>query len=107
MKRALSAVALLSLVFAVQAFAVDGGNPATSSGKTFEQRQANILKMIDERIASMQEGRTCVQAAKNDEDIKACREKQMAKMKGKRGEMRHEHGMMGGPEGGMGGPGGQ
>jgi hypothetical protein len=106
MKRALIVVALLSLVFTVQAFAVDGGTPAAAPGKTFEQRQSNILKMMDERLASLQEAKTCVQAAKSDDDLKACREKHMAGMKGKRGEMRHEHGMMG-PEGGMGGPGGQ
>ncbi len=104
MKKALIAAALLALVFALRAFAAEGSKPATAPGKTFEQRQANILKMIDERIASMQEGRACVQAAKSDDDLKACREKRMSEMKARRGEMRHERGMMGGPETGMGGP---
>ena len=106
MKKTLIAVALLSLAFAVPVFAVEGNQP-TTPGKTFEQRQAHILKMIDERMAGLQEGKTCVQAAKSDSDLKACREKHMAEMKGKRGEMRHEHGMMDGPQGGMGGPQGQ
>ena len=107
MKKTLIAAFLLSLAFVVPAFAVEGNQPPTVPGKTFEERQAHILKMIDERMVGLQEGKACVQAAKNDNDLKACREKQMAQMKEKRGEMRHEHGMMGGPQGGMGGPQGQ
>lgn len=107
MKKALIAAALLALAFAVPAFAVESNQPPTAPGKTFEERQAHILKMIDGRMASLQEGKACVQAAKNDDDLKACREKHMSEMKGKRGEMRHERGMMGGPQGGMGGPQGQ
>jgi len=107
MKKTLTAAALLSLAFAVPTFAVEGNQPPTVPAQTFEQRQSHILKMIDERITGLQEGRTCVQAAKNGSDLKACREKHMSEMKGKRGEMRHEHGMMGGPQVGMGGPQGQ
>jgi hypothetical protein len=103
MKRALIAAALLSLAFTVPALAVEGGQPPTVPGKTFEQRQANILKMMDERIAGLQEGKTCIQAAKNDEDLRACRQKHMAEMREKRGDMRHQGGMMGGPQDGTGG----
>ncbi len=104
MKSALIAAVLLSLALAVPAFAAEGGQPPAASGQTFEQRQARILKMIDERIAGLQEGKTCVQAAKNDEDLKACRERHMSEIRDKRGRQR---GMMGGPQGGMGGPQGQ
>ena len=107
MKKTLIAAALLSLAFAVPTFAVEGGRPPTAPGQTFEQRQSHILKMIDERIISLQEGKACVQAAKNDNDLKACREKHMSEMKEKRGEMRHERGMMGGTQGGMSGLQGQ
>ncbi len=107
MKKALTAAALLSLAIAVPTFAIEGNQPPTASGQTFEQRQAKILKMFDERITSLQEGKACVQAAKNDSDLQACREKHVSEMKGKRGEMRPERGMMGGPQGGMGGPLGQ
>jgi len=100
MKRAIIAVALLSLAFAAPILAAEGGPPPSAPGQTFEQRQANVLKMIDERIASLQEGKTCVQAAKSDDDLKACREKHMAEMREKQGEMGHHHGMMGGPQGG-------
>ncbi len=98
MKRALTAAAVLSLAFAVPAFAAEGGQPQNAQGATFEQRQANILKMLDERIASLQAGKACVQAAKSDDDLKACREKHMAEMREKHGEMR-QRGMMGGPQG--------
>ena len=107
MKKTLIAAALLSLAFAVPTFAVEGGRPPTAPGQTFEQRQAHILKMIDERIISLQEGKACVQAAKSDSDLKACREKHVSQRKGKRGAMRHERGLMGGPQDGMGGPQGQ
>ena len=107
MKRTLIAAVLISLAFAVPALAAVDGQPPTVPGKTFEQRQANILKMMDERIAGIQEGKTCVEAAKNDDDLRACREKHMSEMRGKRGEMKHQHGMMGDPQGCMGCPQGQ
>jgi hypothetical protein len=105
MKRTLIAAAVLSLAFAVPAFAADSNPPPNPTGQTFEQRQADILKMIDERITSLQEGKTCVQAAKNEDDLKVCRQKHMAEMREKRGEMRPQRGM-GGPmgPGGQGGP---
>jgi hypothetical protein len=103
MKTAIIAAALLSLAFAAQVLAVEGGPPPSAPGQTFEQRQANILRMIDERIANLQEGKTCVQAAKSDDDLRACRERHMAEMREKQGQMGHQHGMMGGPQGGMGG----
>ena len=99
MKRTMIAAALISLAFAAPALAAEGGPSPTVPGQTFEQRQSNILKMIDERIAGMQEGKTCVQAAKSDDDLKACREKHMSEMREKRGEMKHQHGMMGGSQG--------
>lgn len=99
MKKTLIAAVLLAVAFVVPAFAVEGNQPPPVPGKTFEERQAHILKMLDQRMASLQEGKACVQAAKNDNDLKACREKHMSEMKEKRGEMRREHGMMGGPQG--------
>lgn len=99
MKRTLIAAALMSLALAAPALAGEGGQPPAVPGQTFEQRQANILKMMDERIVSLQEGKTCIQAAKSDEELKACRKKHMAEMQERRGEMRHPGGMMGGPQG--------
>jgi hypothetical protein len=98
MKRVSITAILLSLAFVVPAFAVEGGQPPNMTGQTFDQKQSHILKMLDERIASLQEGKTCVQAAKNDEDLKACREQQMAEMKGRHNAMRQQRWMMGDPQ---------
>ena len=101
MKKALIAVAALSLVLAVAAFAADSGQPGNVPGQTFDQKKTDMLKMVDERIASLQEAKNCIQASKNDADIKTCRDKHRAEMMEKRGEMQHQHGM-GGPGGPMG-----
>ena len=100
MKRTFIAAALLSFAFAVPAFAAESSQPPNAP-KTFEERQTNILKMLDTRIASLQEGRACVQAAKSDEDLRVCREKHQAEMREHRSEMRGRGGrggMMGGPQ---------
>ena len=105
MKRALIAAAVLSLAFAVPAFAVEGAQPPKDQAPNFEQKKADILKNIEMRMTRMQEEKTCIQAAKSHEDLKACWEKQrkeMEKMRGGMGRM----GGHGGP-GGPGGPGGQ
>ncbi len=96
MKNAMIAAAVLLLALAASAFAADVKQPPNPSGQTFEQRQAQILKMFDERIAGLQEGKTCVQAAKNDDELRACRETQMRMQGGPDGPQR---GMMGGPQG--------
>ena len=107
MKRTLIAAALLSLAFAAPALAAEGGQPPVAPGQTFEQRQAHVLKMMDERIAGLQEGKTCIQAAKNDDDLKACRKKHMSEMREKHCGAGCQHGKMDCPQSGMGGPQGQ
>ena len=105
MKNALLAAAIVASMFVVPAFAADSTPQPSTSAPTFEQRQAQMLKMIDERLTSLQAGKTCVQAAKSNDDLNACREKHMAEMREKRSEMQKYRGTgMGGP--GMGGPGG-
>jgi hypothetical protein len=96
MRKALIAAVALSLVLAVAAFAVDNGQPGNVPVQNFDQRKTDILKMLDERLASLQEAKTCIQVAKNDDDIKTCRDKHRAEMMEKRGEMQQR---------GMGGPG--
>jgi len=102
MKRALIAAAVLSLAFAVPAFAVEGGQPPKDQAQSFEQKKADILKKIEARMARNQEEKSCVQAAKSHEDLKACWEKQKQEME----KMREDMGGRGG-RGGLGGPGGQ
>jgi hypothetical protein len=100
MKRAVIAlVAALSLVLAVSAFAIEGTQPPKETVPNFEQMKADHLKKLEERITSLQQEKTCVQAAKNQDDLIACRSKHKAEMKEHRDEMRKR--------GGPGGPGGQ
>ena len=83
MKRTFIAAAMLSLAFAVPVFAADGGQPQQWQTPNFEQKQAEILKMIDARTASLQNDRACVQAAKTLDDLKVCkdnRDKALAEM---------------------------
>jgi hypothetical protein len=103
MKRVLIAAAVLSLVVAAAAFAADSGQAPKGQGMSFEEQKADILKHIDARMSFLQEGKACVQAAKNSDDLKACRQKHRAEMEQMRGEY-GKGGPMGGP-GGMGGPG--
>jgi len=103
MKRVLIAAAVLSLVVAAAAFAADSGQTPKGQGMSFEEQKADILKHIDTRMSFLQEGKACVQAAKNPDDLRACRQKHRAEMEQMRGEY-GKGGPMGGP-GGMGGPG--
>ena len=104
MKNALAAAAMVASMVALPVFAADTNPQPATAAPTFEQRQAQMLKMIDERISSLQSGKSCVQAAKSNDDLNACREKHMAEMREKRDEMKKYRGTgMGGP--GMGGPG--
>ena len=87
MKRTFIAAAVLSLAFAVPVFAADGGQQQQGQTPNFEQKQAEILKMIDARTASLQDDRACVQAAKKLDDLKVCkdnRDKAMAEMEKRR-----------------------
>jgi hypothetical protein len=96
MKRVVIAVAaVLSLVFALTAFAIEGVQPPKETGINFEQMKANHLKNLDGRINSLQDEKTCAQAAKNPEDLTTCRSKHRAEMKGQRDGMRKGYGMGG------------
>jgi hypothetical protein len=75
MKKAVIATLILSLAFALPAFAVESNEPPKGPAPTFEQKKAQILKRLDERSTKLQEEKACVQAAKNDNDLKACRDK--------------------------------
>jgi len=75
MKRAAIATLILSLAFALPAFAVESAEPAKGPAPTFEQRKAQDLKRLDERSTKLQDEKACVQATKNENDLKACREK--------------------------------
>ena len=84
MKRTVIAVAAaLSLIFAVIAFAVEDIQPSAGTAPNFEQMKADHLKRLDARMSSLQEEKVCVEAAKNQDDLKTCRQKNRASMKNK------------------------
>jgi len=72
MRRALFAVVAASLLFAMPLIAANGGQPGQGSGAPFEQRKAEILSRIDQRLARLQEARACVSAATSPEALRAC-----------------------------------
>jgi len=78
-----SGVLLVATVCAVPVFAADSGLPPMDQTRSFAERQTEILKIIDARAAGIQDERSCVQAARDFDDLKACRDKAMAEM-GKR-----------------------
>lgn len=98
MKRVLIAVVALSLVLSVSAFAIEGSQPPTETAPNFEQMKADHLKKLEDRMSSLQQEKVCVQAATNQDGLRACRAKHKAEMKEYRDDMRKR----GGP-GGLGG----
>jgi hypothetical protein len=74
MKReVITAVAVLSLVFAFPVFAVEGNQPPADTTPNFEQMKADHLRRLDAKINSLQQEKACAQAAKNQDDLRACR----------------------------------
>jgi len=95
MKRGLMAALVLAVAFAVPVWAADsgpaeqgaqvkGGKPEQGAqvkgGKQgqgapdLKEQKAQIVKGLDERIAGLQKAKKCVQAAKTDADMQACRQ---------------------------------
>lgn len=76
---------LISLSFIMTAFAQEGARMPNGPepdrpgfrgpGRHFEQRKAEILKNIDERLKRLQQMRDCIQASHSHEDARSCREK--------------------------------
>ena len=67
--------AAASVLLASPTFAAESTPPSKGPGPNFEQFKSEVLARIDARIARNQEEKTCVQAAKNHEDLKACRDR--------------------------------
>lgn len=87
MKTAMVAVAV-SILFAAPAFSADIAQQPKGPGLNFEQRKSDTLKRIDERIARNQEEKACIQASKNHDDLKACRDKFKAEIQEQRQKKR-------------------
>lgn len=69
-------IALLTVAVAVQAYSADEqSSTPRGNGKGIEQKKAEIIRHIEERIANSKLELTCVQSAKSHDELKACREK--------------------------------
>jgi hypothetical protein len=98
MKKAFMGAIVISLALAaLPAVAAENNPPQQAAGPMFEQRKAEILNRIDQRIARDQQEKACIQTANNHEALKACRDKF--------GPPNRQGGP--GGQGGMGGAGGQ
>ena len=78
------------LALTVPVLAAEEGDK-TGKQDSFPERKAAILKKLNDQIHNLQEAKTCVQAAKDSNDMKACREKQMAERKQMQEEMRKKY----------------
>lgn len=72
------------ILTATTAFAID--QPPQGQGQNFDQVKSNVINRINARIAHNQEELSCVQAAKNHADLKACRDKFREEQKELRGQ---------------------
>ena len=75
MKRTAIAAIVLSLALAGPALAIESSAPPKAPTANFEQKKAQILKNIDDRLSRLQKERECFQAAKSDDDLRGCRVK--------------------------------
>lgn len=53
----------------------DVGQAASASPANFEQRKAQQLKRVDQRIAHLQDEKSCIAAATTQDAITTCRER--------------------------------
>jgi hypothetical protein len=77
-----------------------------STPETFSERKARVQKLLEERKTRLEQEKTCVDAAKNDDDLVKCRPQRPPMMQGGQGM---QGGGMRGPgqqRPPMGGPGG-
>jgi hypothetical protein len=75
MIRRIIGIMLLSLSLALPAVATAQDAPRGGKGPKLEEKKAEILRHIDEKISRNQQERACVQAAKSHDELRACREK--------------------------------
>lgn len=85
MKKTVAVMLGVSLIFIGSvAFAADNAVAKKDGKEGFEQKKAEVLSHIDERIARLQHERECVNGTKNHEDLKACKEKFKVEKKDKK-----------------------
>lgn len=83
MKTAFGAV-LLAATISTHAMAADttAVTKGQGQGLSFDQKKAELIRHIDERIANSQLEKTCAQAATSLSELQSCREKYRPQRKG-------------------------
>jgi|WetSurSiteA1Bulk_404760.scaffolds.fasta_scaffold01043_8 hypothetical protein len=84
-KTVIAAASVLSMAFAMPAFAIEAGQTTQQSAPDFEQTKADYMKRLDERITSLQQQKTCVQKATDQNALGACWSQHKTEMKNQRG----------------------
>jgi hypothetical protein len=88
-KTVIVAASVLSMAFAIPAFATEVGQMTQQAASDFEKTKADTLKWLDERIAAFQQQKTCVQNAADQAALGTCWSQHKTEMKGSRGEMNY------------------
>jgi hypothetical protein len=88
MKRGVIAGMLLSLAFAVPAFAAESKVQPKVAEPQLQETRTQVLKNLDQRITKLQQEKACVKAAKTDGEINNCTANQGMSFgkRGKKGE---------------------
>jgi hypothetical protein len=76
MKSAVVAATLLALVFTGSGFAAESKKSTEMPTTALEQRKAQILMDLDQRIKRLQQEKDCVKAAKSEDALNGCGKKQ-------------------------------
>lgn len=67
---------LVLFIMTISLFAfAEGQEREAKKAELFSKIKSKALENIDKRISQMQENRSCISAAQNKEDMKACRSK--------------------------------
>jgi hypothetical protein len=85
MKRIISLIVVLafivmsSFVFAAGETAAPEKDPSAKPQISFEEKKSRMLERVDQTIATMNEYRTCIDAAQNTAELKMCHQKRSHK----------------------------
>jgi hypothetical protein len=92
-KTVIAAVSVLSMAFAIPAFAIEAGQTTQQAASDFETTKADNMKRLDERITALQQQKTCVQKATDQATMGACGSQHKNAMNMNRDEMKNRRGM--------------
>lgn len=94
MKRFITIILTVVFVLGISAYVAAQGlaekqeGTKASQGLNIEEKKAKMISHIDERLKTLQEARTCVEAAKTKDDLKKCMQNIRAEKKELREEMK-------------------